>query len=80
MQEPHSHATLPDDTKHVPLHEDIAQCAREIWVQYGKPADRDLEIWLEAEHQLFSATETKRGKSSGPASIPQRVKTKSSHH
>jgi hypothetical protein len=76
MQEPHSHVTLPIDTQHVPPHEDVAQCARELWVQYGKPADRDLAIWLEAEHQLLSATETMSVKKSAPAATPQRVKAK----
>lgn len=58
MQESHSpsHALSQDDTRHAPLHDDIAQCARDLWVEYGRPADRDLEIWLEAEKRLFSAT------------------------
>jgi hypothetical protein len=57
MQETHTPISVPDDTKHVPLHNDIAQCAQELWLQYGKPTDRDLAIWLEAEHKLFSATQ-----------------------
>ena len=58
MQDSHSpiHTVSLDDTRHAPLHDDIAQCARELWVEYGRPNDRDLEIWLEAEQRLFSAS------------------------
>jgi len=76
MQESHTPAINLDDTRPVPLHNDIAQRAQELWIQYGKPADRDLAIWLEAEHQLFSAETTSRGKDSGPASTPVRKQTK----
>jgi len=60
MQESHSSvATEADiDQSPVPLHDDIVQCARDLWVQYGKPADRDLEIWLEAEQRLFASAQT----------------------
>ena len=27
----------------------IGARARQIWEQYGRPADRDLEFWLQAE-------------------------------
>jgi len=74
MQEPHSHIISTDDTKHAPLHNDIAQCAQELWVQYGKPADRDLAIWLEAEHKLFSAAEPSPAKHAEPTSTPVRNK------
>jgi hypothetical protein len=47
--------TSPADPKHVPLNNDIAQCAQELWLQYGQPVGRDFEIWLEAEQRLFSA-------------------------
>jgi hypothetical protein len=30
----------------------IAQRARQLWVDYGRPAGRDEQIWLEAERQL----------------------------
>jgi hypothetical protein len=30
----------------------IAQRARQLWVDYGRPAGRDECIWLEAERQL----------------------------
>jgi len=35
-----------------PSHEEIAARARALWQQEGYPADRDEEIWLEAERQL----------------------------
>jgi hypothetical protein len=37
-----------------PSHDDIAQCARELWVESGKPTDRDDAIWFEAERRLIS--------------------------
>lgn len=30
----------------------VAERARSIWEQRGRPADQDLDIWLEAERQL----------------------------
>ncbi|HEY0944184.1 MAG TPA: DUF2934 domain-containing protein [Opitutaceae bacterium] len=37
-----------------PSHDAIALRAAEIWRQRGYPAGQDLEIWLEAERQLFA--------------------------
>jgi hypothetical protein len=71
MQESHTPATTsPAAVKGTPLHDDIAQCARDLWVKYGRPTGRDLEIWLEAEKRLLSATQTQREKNSAPASTP----------
>ncbi len=39
----------------IPLQEKISERAQELWEGYGRPADRDTEIWLEAERQLLSA-------------------------
>ncbi|MDI1247395.1 MAG: DUF2934 domain-containing protein [Lacunisphaera sp.] len=35
-----------------PSHEEISRRAYQLWHEYGSPADRDLEIWLNAERQL----------------------------
>jgi len=35
-----------------PSREEIAQRAQQIWRERDCPADRDVEIWLEAEQQL----------------------------
>jgi hypothetical protein len=35
-----------------PSRERIAARAREIWLEAGRPADRDVEIWIEAEAEL----------------------------
>lgn len=35
-------------------HDEISQKARELWENYGRPAGRDEEIWLEAERALRS--------------------------
>ncbi|MEO6245031.1 MAG: DUF2934 domain-containing protein [Opitutaceae bacterium] len=39
----------------VPSHDEIAQCARELWAEAGQPRGRDAEFWLVAEHRLLSA-------------------------
>jgi hypothetical protein len=33
-------------------HEEVAQCAHQIWQEYGQPTGRDEEIWFEAERRL----------------------------
>jgi hypothetical protein len=38
-----------------PSHDEIAQCARELWTESGQPEGRDDAIWLEAETRLLSA-------------------------
>jgi hypothetical protein len=57
----------PADTRHKVLHDDIARRAQELWERYGRPHDRDLEIWLEAERQLLGADSSV--KSVGNASV-----------
>jgi hypothetical protein len=39
----------------MPLHDEIAQCARELWSQSGRPQGHDEAIWLEAERRLIAA-------------------------
>jgi hypothetical protein len=48
-----------------PGHDDIAQCARLLWEQEGRPEGRDVEHWLQAEARLRSGAEASRG--SAPA-------------
>jgi Protein of unknown function (DUF2934) len=35
-------------------HDEIAQCARELWTESGQPEGRDQAIWFEAERRLIS--------------------------
>ena len=65
MQESFTSVTSPPDTNPAPLHDEIAQCARDLWIQYGQPPDRDLAIWLEAEQRLLTATRVPREKNFG---------------
>ena len=37
-----------------PSHDEIAQCARELWTESGQPEGRDQAIWIEAERRLIS--------------------------
>ena len=41
-----------------PSHDEIAQCARELWTRSERPEGRDDVIWLEAERRLISARRT----------------------
>lgn len=43
----------PPDTRALPLHDEIARQARRLWEGYGRPAGRDVAIWLEAERQVL---------------------------
>lgn len=38
-----------------PRHDDIAHCARELWIESGRPSNHDEAIWLEAERRLVEA-------------------------
>jgi hypothetical protein len=40
-----------------PTHEDISSRAQQIWETLGRPADRDMEIWLQAERELQPSEE-----------------------
>lgn len=42
-------------TRALPLHDEIAARAYELWDRSGRPAGRDVEFWLEAERQLLGA-------------------------
>jgi hypothetical protein len=44
-------------TASAPTHDEIAQCARALWTESGRPEGRDGAIWLEAEaeRRLISA-------------------------
>ena len=43
----------PADTRTVALEARIAQQAYTLWERYGRPTDRDISIWLEAERQVL---------------------------
>lgn len=64
-----------------PSHDDVAQCARELWQSYGQPEGRDQEIWLEAERKLAAQAksagkaQSAGGTKSGGTIDPERLKT-----
>jgi LmbE family N-acetylglucosaminyl deacetylase len=45
-------ATTATDSN--PSHNEIAQCARELWTESGQPEGRDEAIWFEAERRLIA--------------------------
>jgi uncharacterized coiled-coil protein SlyX len=51
----HLSSSTTHATASTPKHDDIAQCARELWIESGRPANRDEAIWLEAERRLVAA-------------------------
>ena len=46
---------------HSVAHDIIAERAQAIWRERGSPAGRDMEIWLEAERQLYARGPGPRG-------------------
>jgi hypothetical protein len=48
---PATEATATDPN---PSHDEIAQCARELWMESGQPEGRDDAIWFEAERRVVS--------------------------
>jgi hypothetical protein len=57
-----------------PSHDEIAQCARELWTESGQPEGRDQAIWFEAERRLVS----ERRVPLKPAVVPQATDHKAS--
>ncbi|HEY8932217.1 MAG TPA: DUF2934 domain-containing protein [Rariglobus sp.] len=45
-----------------PTQADISERATKLWENYGRPEGRDLEIWLEAEHQLMGVDAAVEGR------------------
>ena len=52
----------------LPTREEITQRAQKIWQDYGNPAGRDIEIWLEAERQLLGGSSEPNLESGAPES------------
>jgi hypothetical protein len=46
---------VPNPTRALPLREDVARRAYEIWESEGRPEGRDVEHWLAAEQQFLGA-------------------------
>jgi len=44
---------MPAPTRALPLHDEIAVRAYELWEKRGRPEGHDVAIWLEAESQLL---------------------------
>jgi hypothetical protein len=44
-----------------PSHDEVAQCAHQIWQEYGQPTGRDEEIWFEAERRLQAGSKDSDG-------------------
>lgn len=45
----------PKNTREIPLHDEIAKRARQLWERNGQPEGRDVEFWLTAERELLGA-------------------------
>ncbi len=56
MNTPHTPHYCDDEKPSHPhvTHEEIAHRAHELWLEQGQPAGCDLDIWLEAEAELYA--------------------------
>ncbi|HVU25802.1 MAG TPA: DUF2934 domain-containing protein [Opitutus sp.] len=64
---PNSNPPIPrENLQNVALHDEIARQAYALWERYGRPAGRDVAIWLEAERQ-FLGTDPDMRKAGGGA-------------
>jgi len=61
----------PVNTRTVPLHDEIARRAREIWQANGQPTGRDEEFWLKAELEVLGASDNVRLEGAGAVSAQQ---------
>ena len=55
----------------MPLHEEIAPRAYEIWEKRGRPEGQAVEHWLEAESQLLGSNPEVNSAASGPVASEQ---------
>jgi|GEM_PF-6133171 len=44
-----------------PTKEEVSLLASQLWEKQGRPSERDLEFWLQAESQLLAWAESKTG-------------------
>jgi hypothetical protein len=51
-------------------HEEISFRAQQLWESLGRPADRDVEIWLRAERELQTAPAPA---TPAPSIVPDRI-------
>lgn len=61
----------PTNTRAVPLHDEIARRAQQIWEEQGRPSGRDEEFWLKAELEVLGADQDVRVEGSGAVSAEQ---------
>ena len=55
-----------------PTHEEISHHAHQLWQEYGRPADRDTEIWHTAERQLTAKAANAHADHATPDSAPRK--------
>ena len=61
----------PKNTRALPLHDEIARRAEQLWVENGRPSGRDEEFWLKAELEVLGADDSVRLTGSGAVSAKQ---------
>jgi hypothetical protein len=54
------------ETNPSPSHDEIAQCARQLWTESGQPEGRDQAIWYEAERLLASGRQAPLATATAP--------------
>jgi hypothetical protein len=71
MDNPPTTPVEPADTRTMPLEKRIARQAYTLWEGYGRPAERDLDIWLEAERQVLGVDASVNQQGFGSVSAPR---------
>lgn len=61
----------PKNTRAIPLHDEIARRAQQIWESEGQPSGRDEEFWLKAELEVLGADGSVRSVGAGSVSAGQ---------
>ncbi len=63
--------TSPKNTRALPLHDEVARQAEQLWIQNGRPSGRDEEFWLKAELEVLGADSSIRIEGAGAVSANQ---------
>ena len=75
MEQPRLSEASPNTIRALPLHDEIARRAEQIWKGNGCPVGRDEEFWLKAEGEVLGADYGLRFDGVGAVSANQYAET-----
>ncbi|MBI2510662.1 MAG: DUF2934 domain-containing protein [Opitutae bacterium] len=70
---------VSNQTRALPLRDEIAQRAYELWEHDGRPEGRDVDHWLSAERQLLGADPQVMQTPAGAVRSPELADAMSGH-